>query len=219
MTATIGRLESVPQVLRESVLRWWERASGQDSLREVYEVLPEALQEELVRVVAGSEFAASVLIQDPAALAWLNANGAPAIARAANAEYERRAGGAATSADVQRILREWRRREMLRIAWRDIAGHASVPDTLRDLSHLADACIRAAAAAAQRHLRSPFGLPRTAGGAEVPLIVLGMGKLGGGELNFSSDIDLVLLFEQRRRDRRHRGWSTTRSTSTASGAN
>ena len=94
------------------------------------------------------------------------------------------------------MLREWRRREMLRIAWCEIAGRASVADTLRSLSELADGCIRAAVAAAQTHLQTPFGRPRGAGGAEVPLIVLGMGKLGGRELNFSSDIDLVFLFAQ-----------------------
>jgi glutamate-ammonia-ligase adenylyltransferase len=69
-----------------------------------------------------------------------------------------------------------------------------VAETLRALSDLADSCIRAAAAAAQAHLRIPFGRPRSAAGADAPLIVLGMGKLGGRELNFSSDIDLVFLF-------------------------
>jgi glutamate-ammonia-ligase adenylyltransferase len=83
---------------------------------------------------------------------------------------------------------------MLRTAGRDLAGHAGVPETLRALSDLADSCIRAAAAAAQAHLRIPFGGPRSAAGADAPLIVLGMGKLGGAELNFSSDIDLVFLF-------------------------
>jgi len=186
----------VPEILRESVVRWWERASRQDALREIYEDLPDALKDELARLVAGSEFAASALLQDPEALGWVTRNVAPSVARAASGEYERRAASAASSADAQRVLREWRRREMLRIAWRDIAGHANVTDTLRGLSDLADGCIRAAAAAAQAHLNIPFGKPRNPAGADVPLIVLGMGKLGGVELNFSSDIDLVFLFSQ-----------------------
>ena len=95
------------------------------------------------------------------------------------------------------MLREWRRREMLRIAWRDIAGRAAVVDTLRALSELADGCIRAATrgrAGACSKLPSADREPRPA--AEVPLIVIGMGKLGGMELNFSSDVDLVFLFAQ-----------------------
>jgi glutamate-ammonia-ligase adenylyltransferase len=83
---------------------------------------------------------------------------------------------------------------MLRIAWRDISGRAGVAETLSALSDFADASIRAAAAAAQLHLQPVFGRPRDASLAEASLIVLGMGKLGGRELNFSSDIDLVFLF-------------------------
>ncbi len=176
------------------MIRWWERASRQGALLKIYESLPATLQGELTRVAAASEFAAAVLIQDPDALAWVSQNMAPLPARAANAEYERRAASAPATADAQRVLREWRRREMLRIAWRDIAGRTPVTETLRGVSDLADACIRAAAAAAQVHLENPFGKPRSQAAGDVPLIVLGMGKLGGVELNFSSDIDLVFLF-------------------------
>src|SRR6202034_475757 len=186
----------LPEMLREPVNRWYERAGAQVGLIEVCESLPEPCREELLRVVAASEFAASVLIRDPEALAWAMGAMTVPLAAAVNADYERRVAGCGTVAEVQRVLREWRRREMLRIAWRDIAGHASVQDTLGDLSRLADACIRASVAAARTQLRPPFGLPRTAQGAEVPLIVLGMGKLGGGELNFSSDVDLILLFPE-----------------------
>jgi [glutamine synthetase] adenylyltransferase / [glutamine synthetase]-adenylyl-L-tyrosine phosphorylase len=196
VTLRIQSLHSVPELLRESVRRWCERAGAQARLTEVYESLPAPHKDELLRVVAASEFAASVLIRDPEALAWTASNMSPALARAANLEYQGRVAACAAAPETQRILREWRQREMLRIAWRDIAGHASVRDTLRDLSRLADGCIRAAVAAARTQLATPFGLPRTEGGVEVPLIVLGMGKLGGGELNFSSDIDLVLLFER-----------------------
>ena len=196
MTIPIASLHSVPEILRESVLRWWERAGGQDAWCAAYEALPETLRDELPRVVAGSEFAASALSRDPEALAWLSRNAGPADAQQANSEYERRTASATSGAEAQRLLRAWRRREMLRIAWCEIAGRASVADTLRSLSELADGCVRAAVAAAQTHLQTPFGRPRGAGGAEVPLIVLGMGKLGGRELNFSSDIDLVFLYAQ-----------------------
>ena len=186
---------NVPEILREPVLHWWERAQVNGTLRDCYESLPEGRREEMVRVVAASEFAASSLIQDPGALAWVHENWMPEAASAANAEYERLAACAATSADAQAHLRRWRRREMLRVAWRDIVAAASVRETLRDVSILADACIRAASQAARTHLAGTFGAPRTGAGAESQLVVVGMGKLGGRELNFSSDVDLVLLFE------------------------
>ena len=189
-------LQSVPEILRDPVMHWWERAGRDGALPRIHAALPGALQAELPRVVASSEFAATALIQDPQALAWVSGHIEPPSARAANADYHRRVTAAATAADAQRILREWRRREMLRIAWCDIAGRAGVVDTLRAVSELADGCIRAATAVAQRLLETPFGRPRNADGAEVPLIVVGMGKLGGMELNFSSDVDLVFLFAQ-----------------------
>src|SRR5882757_4251176 len=189
-------LAKVPEDLREPLARWWERAGALPALLDGYEALPDTLRDELPRVAAGSEFVASALIQDPGSLAWLGRNDEPSAARAAGDEYERRASSAATTAYAQQVLREWRRREMLRIAWRDIAGRANVVDTLRAVSDLADACIRAGCAATQHHLETPFGRPRNAEAAEVPLIVVAMGKLGGRELNFSSDVDLVFLYAE-----------------------
>ena len=186
----------IPDALHEAVSRWWERAGAQPALGRAYAGLPEALRDELPRVVAGSEFIGAALIQDVESLAWLGRHEDPSLARVANDEYERRASAAATTADAQHLLREWRRREMLRIAWHDIAGRASVTDTLRAVSDLADGCIRAAADAARRHLDATFGRPRNAQAVEVPLIVVAMGKLGGRELNFSSDIDLVFLYAE-----------------------
>lgn len=189
-------LAALPDSLRAPLLLWWERAVISPVFVAGYDTLPQHLRDELVRVAAGSPFAASVLIRDPESLTWFHRHDEPSVARPAGEAYEGRAAAASTTGEAQQVLREWRRREMLRIAWRDIAGRASVSETLRAVSDLADGCIRAAAAAAQRHLESPFGLPRDPDGAIVPLIVVAMGKLGGRELNFSSDIDLVLLYVQ-----------------------
>jgi glutamate-ammonia-ligase adenylyltransferase len=188
--------DSVPEILREPLARWWERALGSQAFLDDLAALPEHLRAELPRVAAGSEFVASVLIQDPQALGWFGRHEEPAAARLASADYESRAASAPAAAEAQRILREWRRREMLRIAWRDIAGRAAVMETLHAVSDFADAGIRAAASSAQLHLHGVFGSPKGVNSEEVQLIVLGMGKLGGRELNFSSDIDLVFLFSQ-----------------------
>jgi len=96
-------------------------------------------------------------------------------------------------------LRKWRRREMVRIAWRDLAGWASLEETLADLTAFADAAICTACEFARRPLVARYGEPcsaNPASGLIQPLVIVGMGKLGGGELNFSSDVDLVLLFPE-----------------------
>ncbi len=187
---------TVPEPLREPLSRWWERASASPALLEGYALLRDCQRDELPRVAAGSEFIASALIQDPEALGWFGRNDEPSMASETHADYEQRAASAPATAAAQRLLREWRRRGMLRIAWRDIAGRADVVETLHAVSDLADACIRAATAAAQHHLESPFGRPRNSQAAQVPFIVVAMGKLGGRELNFSSDIDLVFLYAE-----------------------
>ncbi|TJY59334.1 bifunctional [glutamate--ammonia ligase]-adenylyl-L-tyrosine phosphorylase/[glutamate--ammonia-ligase] adenylyltransferase [Sinimarinibacterium sp. CAU 1509] len=103
---------------------------------------------------------------------------------------------AALSADdsneaQQCALRQLRRRYMARIAFRDIAGLAPLDETLVDLSNLADACVDSALRAVAGRLQQRYGIPRDAEGTVVTPVVLGMGKLGGRELNFSSDIDLI----------------------------
>jgi glutamate-ammonia-ligase adenylyltransferase len=104
--------------------------------------------------------------------------------------------GLVPEAEFVTALRKWRKREMVRIAWRDLAGWASLDETLADLSVFADTAIQAAYAHARRGLVARYGEPRSKSGEPQDLVVIGMGKLGGGELNFSSDIDLVFLFPE-----------------------
>ena len=170
--------------LQEVVARWWEQAGENPQLTEACAALPAARREELPRVLGASPFVAASLLQDAGALEWTGTNEAQETIVAA----------AASSAEAQQRLREWRRRAMVRIAWNDIAGRTDVVGTLHEVSDLADACIRAACQAAQTSLDPVFGRPRATDGAEAQLIVVAMGKLGGRELNFSSDIDLVLLY-------------------------
>lgn len=94
-----------------------------------------------------------------------------------------------------RVLRLFRRREMVRIAWRDLSGWADTSETLHELTWLADAAVQGALDWWSTQLITRHGTPRDAQGQPVGLVVLGMGKLGGHELNFSSDIDLIFAFD------------------------
>ena len=139
----------------------------------------------LERVLIASDFVADALLADPA-LAAAPAERDPEPFAAARA--------AADEAEFVAAIRRARRRALARIAWRDLAGLDATPATLESLSALADDAIRAALAFAERSLAARYGTPRNAAGEAQPLVVVGMGKLGGGELNFSSDIDLVFLY-------------------------
>ena len=91
-------------------------------------------------------------------------------------------------------LRRQRQREMVRIAWRDLSGRADLEETLNDLSELADACLGAALDHLHAAMAARFGQPLDRHGQPMHLVVIGMGKLGARELNFSSDVDLIFAF-------------------------
>jgi glutamate-ammonia-ligase adenylyltransferase len=95
-----------------------------------------------------------------------------------------------------RALRRFRRREIVRIAWRDLAGWAETEETLRELTWLADAAVQGALDWWSTQLQRRHGCPRDLKGHPIGLVVIGMGKLGGHELNFSSDIDLIFAYDE-----------------------
>jgi glutamate-ammonia-ligase adenylyltransferase len=162
-----------------------------------------ALSASAPAVLAASEFVLDALCRDP--LLW------PALLAR---ERERLAGEplplpqlpsasaeipGTYSADEARFmadLRRWRRAEFTRIAWRDLAQWTSLDETLAELSRAAECALRLAQQFADRSLMLRHGQPRNAAGESQQIIIVAMGKLGGGELNFSSDIDLVLLYPE-----------------------
>ena len=93
-------------------------------------------------------------------------------------------------------LRLARQRLMLWIAFRDLNGTADLKEVTHALSHFAEEVVALSIAYIREDLRKRFGLPWSAlTNSEMPLMVVGMGKLGGLELNLSSDIDLIFLYE------------------------
>ena len=167
-----------------------EAAPGTTALLEADAALAASAQQVLI----GSDFAHAAMLREDGLLQSLLADGLHAPRSLADYEgllaaIETRHAG--DEAACMRALRQLRRREMLRLAWRDIAGLCTVQATLRETSWFASATIAAAARMAATLLAARHGGP-PAGAGE--LIVLGMGKLGGCELNFSSDVDLVFLY-------------------------
>src|SRR5690606_22136892 len=93
-------------------------------------------------------------------------------------------------------IRRFRRRESIRLIWRDVNNVDKVETTLAGASVLAEVCLELALRHAERQLAERHGQIRLASGEVQRLVVLALGKLGGGELNFSSDVDLVLAYDE-----------------------
>jgi glutamate-ammonia-ligase adenylyltransferase len=93
-------------------------------------------------------------------------------------------------------LRRLRRRVFVHALVRDLTGRAGLSEVCADMTALAEVALRAAVALHHRELVAGFGEPRDEAGAAEGLVIVGMGKLGGRELNVSSDIDLVFVYPE-----------------------
>ncbi|MCG9574833.1 bifunctional [glutamate--ammonia ligase]-adenylyl-L-tyrosine phosphorylase/[glutamate--ammonia-ligase] adenylyltransferase [Vibrio tubiashii] len=95
-----------------------------------------------------------------------------------------------------RVLRQFRNREMIYIAWRDFTASWPLEQSLEHLSQLAEAMIFETYQWQYKACCELWGTPTNAQGEAQPMLIIGMGKLGGGELNFSSDIDLIFTYPE-----------------------
>jgi len=96
---------------------------------------------------------------------------------------------------LKRQLRHYRHRKLVEIIYLDVVAGNPLENTLHHLSDLADQLIQVALAACNQQLSGKHGQPQDANGDAMQLNIIAMGKLGGRELNFSSDIDLICCFE------------------------
>jgi len=197
-------LEPLPVVLRETVqYQWTDFLTAITAEKEVAPpVWNNELLSELCSVWACSEFVAQRCVRQPLLLLDL-LNSGDLHRRYATDEMEQHVQtalqGVVDTESLARQLRHVRQREMVRIAWRDISpgnAQADLNETMGDISALADACIRGALAWLQTALIAEWGEPQNQNGETQQLLVLGMGKLGAGELNFSSDVDLIFVYPE-----------------------
>lgn len=178
----------------------------------------------LCTVFGDSDALAFTLIRDPALVYWL---AQPAALKnppdRARLERELRESLHHVTAWELKLdaLRRFRRREMLRIGVRDLIRLADVPATTSALSDVASVLIDAAYRMVDDSLRSRYGVPmhrnRQGRWTETRFTVIGMGKLGGHELNYSSDVDLIFVYESLNGETRPAGKPKSRGSSAASG--
>lgn len=195
LTLPAAALAAVPEPFRSPVSADWQK------LAPSLAALPAGpWLDTLPRVFAASDFVARNCVQYPALLDDLIASGDLLRAYEAGELAQRLARELADMTDEAALktrLRELRRREMLRIAWRDLAGWTGLDETMATLSELADACLDGALRKLHAWAVEKSGAPTGASsGKPQQLVVLGLGKLGGRELNFSSDVDLVFAYPE-----------------------
>ena len=184
-------VDALPVELRNIASLWFERLVRHHDCRE----LGDEMLAPLAKLVACSDFAAKILLRE---WQWFIVEQAslhtPPDAKSLE-RFARQVSKSDASIDsTKEQLRRYRHRYMLHVLWREIAGTATLGETLISLSTLADRLLEAAAGFGERQLHERYGIVRDEHGDPVSMVVLGMGKLGGTELNFSSDIDLIFLY-------------------------
>jgi glutamate-ammonia-ligase adenylyltransferase len=189
----------LPKELKDDAQRKWEAfldAAAAAGVKPPHD--PQTLSS-IQRVFALSDFVAEGCTREPSILnvlirgkelqrSYSQTDYASALANALQ--------GVAGEAELGRVLRQFRRRAMIRIAWRDLEGRADLSETVAGLSALADTCLEHALNFLYQWQCSMWGTPAAENGSPQKLVILGLGKLGARELNFSSDVDLVFAYPQ-----------------------
>lgn len=96
--------------------------------------------------------------------------------------------------ELKKRLRIVRRTRAMVIAWRELCGYSKLEDVFSDLSYMASTLVLKTLSIVRAQIVAVFGDALCSDGTPMPLLTLGMGKLGGGELNFSSDLDLIFAY-------------------------
>jgi len=141
----------------------------------------------LTRLAIASDFAIDTLARQPELLGQLQADARSPIPPPSLEPDQRDAW--------PRLLRRYRHAESTRLIWRDVVEGAEVEEILVGSSVLAETCLQLALTALEAEFTQRFGTVRDDKGQPQRLVVFGLGKLGGRELNFSSDIDLVYAYD------------------------
>lgn len=154
--------------------------------------------EYLSRLFGHSQFLADLLVLNPEYVDWLDSPAVHSDKSLAvyDREMARRMSLLHEDATLRDALCRYHRRELLRIGLRDLMGWAPLEVVVAEISDLAAATVRAALTICSNRLQARYGVPLQGDGPERSgFAVIAMGKLGGRELNYSSDIDLVFVFE------------------------
>lgn len=188
---------SIPSMtyLEQACDKAWQTMA--QSHPEALQLWSEIEQEQLQTVVGLSDFIFQSLRRNEGLLNWVHQHkDDQSRSQEYRSQLQQQLAQAHNENDVMRILRQFRRQEMVWIAWRDFTQQTPLDECLSHLSLLAEAMIMEAYQWLYQQCCQEWGTPVNEHGEPQPMLILGMGKLGGGELNFSSDIDLIFTYPE-----------------------
>ena len=186
---------SHPEMALNNLARFIAASRNALSLGTLWERDGQALPT-LLQIFSTSQHLSDLLIHDPESYDLVRlTDGQPVSRDVLIKEISSEVSTLDKSPDVITALRRYKNRETLRIAYGDIVRQQHINTVTRQISFLADAICEAATHVAWKKLQQKRGTPRDEQGQPARFVVLALGKLGGTELNYSSDIDLMFLYD------------------------
>ena len=204
VTSSESLTQTLPPLLASRVARHWQdwQTACEAIQRDPLPPADTADMPLLGKIWACSEFVADTMIRHPEL--WFELLEQGTLKRSYSLQsYQQELqqrfaemGEPLNDAQLMRQLRLFRHQQMLRIAWRDLAGLADNVETFRNVTDLAEACVDSTLELLYADQCRQLGEPCDSEGKPQRMVVLGMGKLGGYELNYSSDIDLIFYYPE-----------------------
>ncbi len=199
--AALGRLPD-PDLALNNLERFAQKVLNRHFLLGLFRDNPRILHLALT-IFGSSQFLSDILVRQPQLFEWLLEPGVihrPKSKEELAEEAQRIVAGAPTLERKWHALRRFKSQEILRIGLQDLVGRQNLVGITEELSNLADVSLETVYQFCRSDLVRRHGAPKLAGDLgrrrDCQFVVLGMGKLGGRELNFSSDIDLIFVYEE-----------------------
>jgi len=201
LLAALGRLPD-PDLALNNLERFAQKVINRHFLLGLFRDNPRILHLALT-IFGSSQFLSDIVVRQPQLFEWLLEPGVlhrPKSKEDLAQEARQVVASAPTLERKWTALRRYKSQEILRIGLQDLVGRQSLVGITEELSNLADIALGTAFDMCRSDLVRRHGAPQSAGErgrkCECAFVILGMGKLGGRELNFSSDIDLIFVYEE-----------------------
>jgi len=154
----------------------------------------------LMRLLGGSQFLSDILVRDPGYFYWLTESSNRLEANPSQeellAEFETGVSTFKSTQAKRNALRRLHRRELLRLGAEDLVDDSPIEKVAEGLSDLADVCLLTVLRIVSHDVEAEYGRPGRRDGSAAEFLIVALGKLGGRELNFSSDIDLMFVYSE-----------------------
>ena len=187
---------SDPDLAINNLERFISSVPSAEALGDLF-IFDQRLVPALLTIFSTSQYLSDILVRDHECFVAMQTNEGKLYALVSlKRDICEQVGLCRDATEAKEALRQFKRTQMLRVGYGDLIEGHRISQVTQQLSYVATAICEAAYQFARRELEKRLGCPQTKEGVKSKFVILAMGKLGGNELNYSSDIDLMMVYDQ-----------------------